>query len=108
MLSGQLPSTTSPSVVHEQNVPDPDLLEVHAERVDPEVVVELGVAGGDVPGRTLVEAEVPEQAEGGGEPLLAVPPLLFDAAELRERVRCAVGRHCGQPTTLYRSVHRIG
>ena len=83
-LSGQLPSTTSPSVVHQQNVPDPDLLEVHAERVDPEVVVELGVARGDVPGRTLVEPEVPEQPEGRGEALFAVPPLLFDAAELRE------------------------
>ena len=80
-------------VVHEHEVPHPDLLEVHPERVDPEVVEQLGVACGDVPGRTLVEAEVPEEAEGRREPLLAVSALVLDAGEHGEHVRGAVRRH---------------
>jgi hypothetical protein len=57
------------------------------------VVGPLGVASGDVPRRTLVEAKMPEQPEGCGEPLLAVPALLFRAAEVRKHVRCTIGRH---------------
>ena len=84
------------------------LLEVHPERVDPEVVEQLGVAGGDVAGRALVEAEVPEQPEGGGEPLLAVAALVVHRGELREPVRARIRRHrssIDRPrTSLYRSV----
>ena len=76
-------------VVHEQEVLHPDLLEVHAERVDPEVVEQLGVAGGDVAGRALVEAEVPEQPERGGEPLLAVPALVVHVGRT-SGTRCGV------------------
>ena len=63
-------------VVDEEQVGHPDVAEVHAERVDPEVVEQLGVAGGDVAGDALVEPELAEQAErrrrgaacGGGAP----------------------------------------
>ena len=79
--------------VHQHHVLDPDLLEVHAQRVDPEVVVPLRVVCGDVPGRAFVEAEMPEQPEGCGEALLAVPPLVIDAVELRNDVGSAVGHH---------------
>jgi hypothetical protein len=41
----------------------------------------------------FVEAEVPEQAEGGGEALLAVPSLVLDVGERGELCRCSVGRH---------------
>ena len=78
-------------VVHEEQVLDPDVLEVHAERVDPEVVGQLGVAGGDVAGRALVEAEGPEDAEGGGEALLAVPALVLDACRTS-----GTGAGCGR------------
>jgi hypothetical protein len=43
-------------VAHEQQVADPDVPEVHTERVDPEMVGQLGVAGGDVSEYALAEA----------------------------------------------------
>ena len=67
-------------VADEQQVADPDVAEVHAERIDPEVVGQLGVAGGDVAGHALVEAESAEESEGRGEVLLSVQPFLFDGA----------------------------
>ena len=66
---------------------------MHAERVHPEVVGELRVACGDVPGHTLVEAELTEQPERGGEVLLAVHALLGDIALLREQRRNVAARH---------------
>jgi len=51
------------------------------------MVGQLGVAGRDMAGRTLVEAQSPEDAERGGEVLLTVTPLLFRALELGEDVR---------------------
>ena len=80
-------------VVDQQEILDPDLAEAHAERVHPEVVRQLGVARGDVPGRPLTEPEPTEQAEGGGQALLAVPTLLLDGAELRKGVREPIGWH---------------
>ena len=61
--------------------------------IDPEVVEELGVAGGDVTGDALVEPEVPEQAEGGGEALFAVPALVLDVVERGKRHRESVRGH---------------
>ena len=63
-------------VVDEDQVLDPDLLEVHAERVHPEVVEPLGIAGGDVPGDALRRSRTartagtrrPAAACGGGAP----------------------------------------
>ena len=77
-------------VVDQQEVLDLNLTEVHAERVDPEGVGQLGVAGGDVAGRALAEAELAEQAEGGGQALLAMAPLLLDGAELGNHMWSAV------------------
>jgi len=59
-------------VVHQDEVADPDVRERHRERVDPEVVGELGVARRDVAGDALLEAELGEQPEPRGEALLAV------------------------------------
>lgn len=66
-----------PTIVHQEEVLNPDLLEIHTERIDPEMVEQLGVAGGDVPGGTFVKAEVPEDPERGGEPLLSKGAFLF-------------------------------
>ena len=57
---------------------------MHPERVDPEVIGVLGVARRDVAGDALVEAELPEQAERGGEALLAVQALFLDRVERRQ------------------------
>ena len=95
-------------VIDQQEVLDADLPEAHAERVHPEVVGELGVARGDVAGRALAEAEPAEQAEGGGEPLLAVAAFLRHARRTGERrgARDRTARPSVRP--LYRSVHRMG
>ena len=70
-------------IVHQDEVFDPNLLEVHAERIHPEVVEQFRIAGGDVTGHALVEPEMTEETEGGREALLAVPALVLDARELR-------------------------
>ena len=72
-------------VTHQQQVADPNVAEVHAERVHPEVVGEFRVACGDVPGHALVEAELAEQPERRGEVLLAVQTFLFGIAFLRQQ-----------------------
>jgi hypothetical protein len=85
-------------VVHEDEVFHADLLEVHREGVDPEVVEQLRIASGDVAGDALIEAELPEQTKSRSEALLAVPSLVLRAAELRKCVRDSVGRHDGEST----------
>ena len=62
-------------VADQQQVADPDVAEVHTERVDPEVVGQLGIAGRDVAGHALVEAELAEEPEAGRQHLLAVQAL---------------------------------
>ena len=59
------------------------MAEAHAERVDPEVVGQLGVTGGDVPGHALAEAEAAEQAQGAGQALLAVQAFLLHGGKDR-------------------------
>ena len=68
------------------------MAEAHAERVHPEVVEPLGVAGGDVAGDALLEAELAEEPEAGGEALLAVQALLLDGLVLREVPAVVVGQ----------------
>ena len=70
--------------VDEEQVGHADVAERHPERVHPEVVEPLGVTGGDVTGDALLEPELAEDAEAGGEALLAVLALLLDGVVLRE------------------------
>ena len=78
------------------------VLKCMPERVDPEVVGVLGVAGGDVAGHALVEAELAEEPERGGEALLAVQALVLDGRAARERERLGGGvsgdGHAGNAT----------
>ena len=69
-------------VAHEDQVRDADVAEAHAEGVHPEVVGQLRVACGDVPGDALGEAEATEQPERPGQLLLAVQALLLHRVEL--------------------------
>ena len=68
-------------MVDQEEVAHPDVAEVHPERVDPEVVGHLGVAGGDVAGDAFVEAELGEQPERRRQPDLAVLPFLLNRVE---------------------------
>src|SRR5205085_2246536 len=52
-----------------------------------------GIASGDMTGNPFVEAEPSEQAECGGQSLLAMAPLVLVALERRVLVRLAVGAH---------------
>ena len=54
------------------------------------MVEALGIACRDVAGDALVEAELPEQSEGGGEALLAVAALVGGVVELRKLGRDAI------------------
>jgi hypothetical protein len=67
--------------VDQHQVGHAHLAEVHAQRAHPEVVGQLRVAGGDVAVDAVVEPEAGEHPVGGGEPLLAVPPLLLGRGE---------------------------
>src|SRR4051812_31668946 len=69
-------------VAHQHQVAYADVAEVHAERVDPEVVGHLGIAGGDVARDALVESEAAEQTERGSQVLFAVQAFFFDGAAL--------------------------
>ncbi len=64
--------------VGEDQVAHGDVFEGHPERIDPEAVAVLRVAGGDVPRDTVLEAEPPEDPQGAREPFLAVPAFLVD------------------------------
>jgi hypothetical protein len=58
--------------------------EVHAERVHPEVVSELRIPRGDVPGDPFIESTLGEQSKPRRQTLL--PPLPFGGdVELRLR-----------------------
>src|SRR5260370_33794346 len=62
-------------VIHQNQVRGANLAEVHAERVHPEMIETLRIAGSDVAGDAFVKAESGEEAKRGGEPLLAVSAL---------------------------------
>ena len=78
-------------LVDQQEVGHLDVPEVHGERVDPEVVGQLGVAGRDVAGHALVEAELGEQPEAGRQPLLPMETLVLDGGERRGSRHVQVG-----------------
>ena len=73
-------------VVDTDEIAHRHVLEVLAERVDPEVVEVLGIADRHVAGDALGEPEPAENAQSAGESLLAVEALLLDGLSgFRER-----------------------
>src|SRR5215510_14755854 len=70
-------------MVDQDQVGDANLAEIHAEGVDPEMVLLFGVARGDVPRDAFVKPEFGEEAEGGGQPLFPMLSLLLDRIESR-------------------------
>src|SRR5690606_37533637 len=78
------------------------------ERVDPEQVGVLGVAAGQVAGDTLVEAELVEQAEGRGHPLLEVGAGFFRRRVLGETVGAAGSHGALRGRRSTRPVYEMG
>ena len=93
-------------VVDADEVGDTDVLEVHPERIDPEAVEVFGIAHGDVPGNSLVESELAEQAERRREALLAVQAFLLHGVERGKEGQvgtdCRHGEILGPPDTRCR------
>src|SRR5438046_2404863 len=71
--------------VNQDQVRNPKLSEVEAKGIDPETFRVLGVADGDMAGNALVKTEPGEQAERGGEPLLAMAALFLEGGKSRGR-----------------------
>ena len=94
-LTGPVALDDLARVADEDEVGDADVPEAHGERVHPEVVGQLRVTCRDVSGDALGEAESAEQAQGAGQPLLAVQALLLHGGELRRRRRR--GAYAGLP-----------
>ena len=111
-LTGRVAFDDLTRMAHEDQVGDPDVAEAHGERVHPEVVRQLRVAGRDVPGHALGEAEATEQPQRAGQLLLAVQALLLHGGELRRgrRQMCSgpssVERACSIPRN-YRLAHGL-
>jgi hypothetical protein len=72
-------------MVDQDQVRGLDLVETHAERVDPEPVRVLRIANRDVSGEALGEAEPAEQPEPSCELLLALLSLGPDESNRRQR-----------------------
>src|SRR3989442_3694525 len=73
------------AMIHQDQVRDADLAEVHPERIHPEVIPAFWIAGGDVACHSFVEAEAGKEPEGSGKPLFAMLSLLFERSK---RQRC--------------------
>src|ERR1700722_2998368 len=68
-------------IIDTDEVGDRDMAEVDGEGVDPEKFGVLRVAGSDVAGHSLIETELGEEAEAGGQTLFTVATLLFHGGE---------------------------
>src|SRR5262245_13440996 len=100
-------------MVDQDQVGDPNLAEIHAERVDPEMVMFFRVARRDVPRDAFVEPEFGEEAQGGGQPLFPMQPLFLDRFEIRrhrqiERLRWVDHRFFWHMFLLRKSVGQAG
>src|SRR5882724_6794426 len=80
-VEGVLPFHDLALVIHQNEVGDANLAEVHAEGIDPEMIEAFGVASGDVSGNAFIESKSREQSEGARQALLAMPAFLFQRGE---------------------------
>src|SRR5258708_34871748 len=89
-----------PRGVHQHQVRNPNLAEVHAKRIDPKMIRPLRVARGDVPGHAFVEAEFRKQPERRGQALFAVPAFFFQGGKFRRSGKPGVLYRCGGHVSL--------
>ena len=94
-------------VVHQQQVADAHAVERQRERINPEVIREFRIAGGDVAGHAFPEPQPAENPQRSGQAFLAMAPLGCHAAELgRREITQGLGREL-YPSDLART-DRIG
>jgi hypothetical protein len=62
------------AIVHQDQVRDADLAEVHPKRIDPEMIQTLGVARGNVSRHSFIETEAREEAPGAACDAGVLPP----------------------------------
>jgi hypothetical protein len=67
-----------PSGVDQEEVGHLDTAERHSKGVHPELIGPLGIADGDMPGNTFIEAAAGEESEGSGQPFLTVAPFALE------------------------------
>jgi hypothetical protein len=92
-------------VVDKQQIRHPDVTEVHAKRVDPEVVGQLGIARRDVARNPFIEPKPAEEPEPGGEALLAVAPLVLDVVEGRWKQSGLIEKRHGETSSVLTRVY---
>src|SRR6266478_3813362 len=63
-------------IVDEEQIRDANLAEVHAERIDPEMIEALRIARGDMAGDAFVKSAARKKAGRAGELFFAMTPLL--------------------------------
>ena len=67
--------------VNKDQIGDADLAKVHAEGIDPEMVEQLRISGGDVARDSLIESIMSKKAESGGQTLFAMLALFGQCRE---------------------------
>src|SRR3984893_4073806 len=70
-------------MIHKNQIPGANLAEMHADRIDPEMIEFFGIAGGDMSRDAFVEPKTREKPEGSGEHSLAVQSLFCRGGEHR-------------------------
>ena len=63
-------------LVHQDQVRDADMTEMHTEGIDPEMIRSLRIARGNVPGHTFIKTELGKKTEGRGQAFFAVSSFL--------------------------------
>src|SRR5580692_834491 len=88
-----------PVLVHQDQVRDADMTEMHTEGIDPEMIRSLRIARGNVPGYAFVETELGKKTEGRGQALFAVSSFFFHGCEPRNGGDFENTRGCGAHRT---------
>ena len=88
-----------PALVHQNQVRDADVTEMHTEGIDPEMFRSFRIARGNVPGHTFVKTELGKKTEGRGQALFAVSSFLFHGCERRNGGDFEDTRGCGAHRT---------
>src|SRR3984957_16772254 len=68
-------------MVHKNQIRSANLPEMHAERIDPEMIEFFGIAGGDMSRDAFVEPKTREKPEGSGQHSFAMQSLFCRCGE---------------------------
>ena len=93
--------------VHQDQVSDADMSEMHTEGIDPEMIRSFRISRGNVPGHTFIKTELGKETEGRGQAFFAVSSFLFHGCELRNGGDFENTRGCGAHITPRTKIRRI-